>query len=325
MHRKRKMGRPYIIILSAVLFLSACKKDMLNFQRVQKINSYSDSDRLNKILFVDGSSGFIVGGQRFYDATILVTHDGGYSWQKQSHPVAGKALYDLVVSPAGTVYTCGFDGKLLRSYDTGSTWLFTQMQFSAFSGIAFTDASHAIVLGGVSFNNGTRQTIDSSGNVIASDSLGFQPNKIVMTSALVGYICGYGAVQKTIDGGNTWNFQNVVGDNFTCMDIHGEEIWMCGYNGSVFYTSNGGASWTRYRNGNDVTQARYHLYSILFTDEQNGWAVGEDGKVIHSDDGGQHWAEYKQFTTSTLRSIALCPNGDLMVAGDQGALYRITP
>ena len=298
---------------------------MLSFQNVQKLNSSTDSDRLNKILFIDNSTGFVVGGERFTNSVILTTHDGGYTWQKTSFRQADKGLYDIVLSPAGTLYTCGFDGKLLRSYDKGNTWAYTQMYFQAFTGIAFTDASHAIVVGGVSFDEGAFQRIDSAGNVTGWDSLGYQLNKITMTSGGTGYMCGYGAMEKTTDSGKTWAFQNVLGDDFTCMDIHGDEIWMCGYNGGIYYTSDGGSNWTRYRNGNDIVLPRYRLLAILFTDDLNGWAAGEDGKVIHSTDGGKQWAEYTQFTTNSLRSIALCPNGDLLIAGDGGSLYRITP
>ncbi len=298
---------------------------MLYFQSVQKINSYTDTDRLNKILFTDNNTGFIAGGQRFADAIVLITHDGGYNWEKISLPIAGKGLYDMVVSPSGALCACGFDGKFLRSYDGGNSWLFTQMTYSAFSGLAFTDAAHAIAVGGVSFNEGVLEYVDSNGQATSSDSIGYQLNKITMTSSTTGYICGYGAMQKTTDGGKTWAYQKVESDNFTGMDIHGDEIWMCGYNGGIFYTSDGGNNWTRYRNGNDIILPRYRLLCILFTNDQNGWAAGEDGKVIHSTDGGRTWAEYKQFTTNALRSIAQCPNGDLLMAGDGGALYRVTP
>ncbi len=145
-----------------------------------------------------------------------------------------------------------------------------------------------------------------------------------MVSPSAGYVIGYGTVMKTTDRGNTWNFQNVQGDNFEAMDIHGEEIWMCGYNGSIYHTADGGNNWTRLRNGNDVTLPRYYLMDIVFKDGQNGWAVCDNGKMIHTDDGGQHWEEYDQFTTSSLRSIALCPNGDLIAAGDNGNIFRVS-
>lgn len=69
---------------------------------------------------------------------------------------------------------------------------------------------------------------------------------------------------------------------------------------------------------------RYNLLGIAFKDGQNGWAVCDDGKLIRTDDAGNHWEEYDRFTTSALRSIAICPNGDLLVAGDNGGIYRIT-
>src|SRR5579872_2655173 len=109
---------PYLFFLLAIFF-SSCKKDLLHFQTVQKLNTYTDSDRLNKIVFVTDQIGFVIGGERLTDAIILSTHDGGYTWQKNSFPIAGKGLYDMAVSPWGVLYAVGFDGKLLHSYDTG--------------------------------------------------------------------------------------------------------------------------------------------------------------------------------------------------------------
>ena len=146
-----------------------------------------------------------------------------------------------------------------------------------------------------------------------------------MVNATTGYVIGYGTVMKTIDRGTTWLVQDVANDNFMAMDIHGDEIWMCGYAGSVYHTTDGGAHWQRMRNGNDITLPRYDLLDIKFKDGKNGWAVCDDGKMLHSDDGGNHWEEYDRFTASALRSIAICPNNDLLVAGDNGSIFRITP
>ena len=158
-----------ILLLAAIFLLNGCKKDLLHLQSVQKITSYTDSDRLNKIFFVDQQLGFIVGGERFADAVILTTHDGGYTWQKSSFPVAGKGLYDITQSPSGAIYTCGFDGKLLRSYDQGQTWSFSQLEYFPYSGIAFAGPTRAIVVGGVSFSSGMIQYVDSAGKVTGRD------------------------------------------------------------------------------------------------------------------------------------------------------------
>lgn len=313
-----------VLVLTIALF-GACKKDLLHLHSVQKLSGAADGDRLNKVLFINDSIGFIAGGQRFADAVILSTRDGGHTWQRQTFPAAGKGMYDITLSTNGVLYACGFDGKILRSYDTGRTWLFSQIEYFAFTGIAATDPGHFIAVGGVSFSSGVREYADSNGNVTRRDSFAYQFNKIQMVSPTVGYICGYGIAQKTTDGGNTWSFLNVLNDNFTCMDIHGDELWMCGYNGGIYHTSNGGYNWERLRNGNDFTVPAYHLQSIAFRDSRHGWAAGEGGKLIYTDDGGHHWAEYDQFTGSNLFCVTITPAGDLLVTGDKGAIYRITP
>jgi photosystem II stability/assembly factor-like uncharacterized protein len=146
-----------------------------------------------------------------------------------------------------------------------------------------------------------------------------------LTNDHTAYALGYGAVMKTTDRGNTWTYLPVDGDNFTAMDIHGNEIWMCGANGSIFHSTDAGNNWGRQRNGNDLSVRRYMLRSILFTTPMHGWAVGDKGVVIYTRDGGSNWSEYKRFTTHTLRAIAAAPNDDLIVVGDAGTIYRITP
>lgn len=314
-----------IFLLGTVLLLfSACKKDELHFQQVEKIDSHTTS-RLNKILFINDSEGFIAGGERFYAATLLGTKDGGNSWQQLTFPQADKGLYGITWAPSHTVYACGFDGKLLYSNDTGRNWHFSQMQYLAYNDIAFPNAQYGIVVGGVSFNSGYWSTIDSAGNFIKWDSVSYQLNCIKMLNSNLGYMCGYGIVQKTTDGGQSWDILDVKGDDFTGMYISndGNELWLCGYQGSIFHSSNAGQSCERLRNGNDITRVSYHLLDIVFKDNMNGWAVGENGVVIYTDDGGHHWSEYSHFTSDALRSIVIMPNNTLLVAGDNGALYRL--
>ncbi len=317
----------FVIIISFVVFFVSCKKDLLSFQSVQQLNSYTTNDRLNRILFVNDTLGFIVGGQRFYNAVILTTRDGGYSWQKNTFPQAGKEMFGITQSASGSIYACGYDGKLLYSNDMGSTWNFSQMQYLTEQDLTFTDSTHAIVVGGVSFYSGSMSYINDYGGLIKWDSLNYQLNRIKMLNNKLGYLCGYGVISKTTNGGQSWNILQVQGDDFTGIDIHndGNELWVCGYNGSVFHSSDAGKNWERLRNGDDFTIAHYHLLDIFFANSQDGWAVGENGLVLYSNDGGHHWMQYEHFTDNGLRSLSLRPNGDLIVCGDNGALYRIHP
>jgi len=312
------------------LFLSlvfcSCKKDLLHFQNVTQINSNTTTDRLNKILFTDNTNGFVVGGQRFMRATMLTTRDGGYTWNNRSFPQDGKEIFNIAKGFGNKIYTIGFESKVLVSSDTGKNWVFRQMGFGQpLTAITYISPNLGIAVGGISFDAGYFTRIDSNAGIITWDSLGYQLNDIKMVSPQSGYICGYGVMKKTTDSGKTWNVQQLYGDNFTAIYIITEnDVWVCGKNGGIFHTNDGGNSWSTMRNGNNLLLAQYHLNDIVFIDDMNGWCVGDNGLVIRTDDGGIHWMEYDKFTGNALYGITKCPNGDLMVCGESGALYRLS-
>ncbi len=303
----------------------SCKKDLLHWHKVQQLSSGTNTS-LNKIRFIDNNTCIIAGGVQFFQAEVTRSVDGGYTWTANSYPQAGLSMYGLCSSPTGTLYLCGEYGRTLYSRDNGATWQPGRITDYLFDvGCAFPVPDTGIFVSTVLQRQSNITRVDSNFNILSEQTFQFGLNAIYMINDSAGYVIGYGAVLKTTDRGRTWDVQNVNGDNFMCMDIHGDEIWMCGFNGSIFHTRDGGNNWGRQRNGNDITQARYNILSIIFKDENNGWATCDNGKVIHTDDGGSHWEEYDQFTSSALRSIVICPNGDLLTAGDNGALYRIVP
>ncbi|MCW3123014.1 MAG: hypothetical protein JWQ38_2506 [Flavipsychrobacter sp.] len=312
-----------LLFLCLIVFTDSCKKDLLHWQSVQQLNSNTTS-RLNNIKFIDNNICIVSGGKQFDQSDVLRSTDGGYTFTHNTYASAPKEMYGMGIAPNGTIYLSGVDGDVLHSSDSGKTWQFHRIDNYLVSlGGYFTTPNTGIFVSSVLQKQSSITRVDSNFKITDQQTFLFGLNNIYMTSPSTGYVIGYGAVMNTINGGDTWNFQDVKGDNFTAMDLHGNEIWMCGSNGSIMHTYDGGVKWSTFRNGNDITLPRYYLRSILFKDGMNGWATGDKGLVIHSKDGGAHWAEFDQFTTNSLRSIALCPNGDLLVAGDNGALYRI--
>ncbi|MDR3678692.1 MAG: YCF48-related protein [Flavipsychrobacter sp.] len=310
-------------ILLILFLFAACKKDLLHYKSVQQLDAHTTTDRFDRILFVNNNVGFIVGGQRFANASILKTTDGGYTWNYTTYPNAGKEIFGIVASPNGTLYCIGFDGKLLYSADTGNTWQFKQMMYLPYTDMAVIDSNHIFLTGGSSFNSGFTSIMDTRNLTQTYDSLAYQLNRTKFSNSSTGFTCGYGAALKSIDAGHSWNFLQVGGDDFTGIDVHGSEMWVCGYNGGIYHSTDAGCSWEKLRNGNDLTLIRYNLQDIVFKDSQNGWAVGENGVVIHSIDGGHNWSQYDQFTSNGLKCVSICANGDLLVAGYNGALYRL--
>lgn len=318
--------------LSQILFLlffitmaTSCKKDLLYWEKVQKLNS-NTTNSLYRVRFLSNNICIAAGGEIFDSSIVIRSIDGGYTWSAYTNPAHEIAMFGMGISPSGKIYLCGVYGNVLYSNDTGLTWQYGRItDYNHYVGASFPTPDTGVFVSTVLNRGSTITRLDTNFNILSEDTLNFGLNDIYMTNSTTGYAVGYGAVLKTSNLWNTWNIQNVQGDDFTAMDIHGNEIWMCGAAGGIYHTLDGGATWQRQRNGNDFTLPRYYLRSIVFKDEMNGWAVGDNGKVIHSDDGGNHWMEYKTFTTSGLKSIALCPNGDLLVCGDNGSLYRITP
>jgi photosystem II stability/assembly factor-like uncharacterized protein len=315
----------YPFILAAlVLIFSSCKKNKEEWKKVEKLETHT-TDRLNAILFLNDKVGFVVGGQRFQQTTILTTRDGGQSWDVTTHPEAGKALYGITTNEYGHVYTCGFSGNLLETTDTGKSWKFSQIStWESQKDIAFVDPGVLIIIGGISFQYGFISYVNSQKQVFRFDSLGYELNDIHMLNNRVGYITGYGVVLKTTNGGVSWEMLDIQNDNFKAISaINENEAWVCGKNGSIFHTSNGGSSWEKQRNGNSVAKKKYHLLDILFTDSNNGWACGESGVIIYTNDGGSNWKEYEHFTDAHLQSIAKMPDGNLITAGDDGTVYKL--
>jgi photosystem II stability/assembly factor-like uncharacterized protein len=312
--------------LLIIILISSCKKDLLHLQEIEKIPVKDQADRLNRVIFINDTLGFVVGGQRFLQSTILRTTDGGNSWDYKNIGDASKELFNLELSPGNLLYCVGFDGKILTSSDLGQTWIYHQSWYLPFKDIAFISDKKSIIIGGVSFNAGYKIFLDNNFNASPFDSIGAEMNDIEMVNGKTGFISCYGGILKTTDSGYTWNWLEIENDNFTAIhSVNNNEAWTCGYAGSIFLTTDGGESWERLRNGNDIKKPHYSLLDIRFIDKLHGFAVGEGGLFIYSDDGGNHWMEFEKFTSEALRSIAIRKDGSIFVCGDGGSLYRIKP
>lgn len=302
----------------------SCKKEKLAWQDVTQLESHC-THRLNTVRFINDTLGFVVGGIRFDKATILTTRNGGNTWSLQDFPDAAKSIFGIAQKPTGEICAVGFDGKLLKTADEGKTWNFHQLNsYEAYKDLAFIEPSTGILIGGISFNHGVMAYINDQNEIYRYDTFEYELNDIEMRNNRTGYVCGTGVVMKTSDGAVSWHIQDIANDNFTAIHANSEqELWVCGYNGGIYHTTNGGEKWEQLRSGNDIKKPRYRLLDIYFKDAMNGWAVGEEGVVIHTNDGGHGWKLYKKFTNAALRSISRSPDGNLIVCGDNGTLYKL--
>ena len=306
--------------------LAACRKEQLYFQKIERIESNTTS-RLNRIMYVDDTTCIIAGGEKFLKAEVLISRDGGNSWENDTFTQSGKGLYGMGISPLGTIYMTGFDGTQVGSNDKG--YSFTEKRIPNWEyhvGLSFVNSNRIVLVNTRAQKEGSIVIADSNQQILKTLDYDFGMNDVQMADAQTGYVAGYGAIIKTKDGGETWDIVDVENDNFYAIHcLSADEVWICGYNGSIVHTTDGGATWERLRNGNNIAIPKYHLLDITFKNASDGYAVGEKGVVIYTSDGGKTWTRYNTFTEEALRSVTPCPDGTLLVVGDEGVIYRLHP
>ena len=182
-----------------------------------------------------------------------------------SHPITGDHAY------------------ILHTTDGGITWTRQGGVFQQLSAIAFSDAQHGIATG-----NEHLYTLDG-GNTWLLGTGGGGAGTVYdadMIDQNVGYTCGFGAVEKTIDGGRTWTTQPIpLFGNFAGIDfVNATTGWVVGAEGSVYRTTDGGASWVQQRHDTENSYS-----GVSFVDELHGWVCGYNRTILHTTDGGASW------------------------------------
>lgn len=93
--------------------------------------------------------------------------------------------------------------------------------------------------------------------------------------------------------------------------------WVCGENGMILFTSNGGETWTQQDSGTNAT-----LYGLAYQEANNTvLAVGENGVLLRTTNLGANWVTLPTGTTNTLRDVS---EFAFFACGDGGVILRST-
>ncbi|MCG8184135.1 WD40/YVTN/BNR-like repeat-containing protein [Tenacibaculum piscium] len=212
--------------------------------------------------FADKKHGIAVGDPTENGASILLTSDGGNSWQKLSYEKSpklaeGEAFFAAsntniaIVKNTVWIGTGGKKARVLKSTDFGNSWhIFDTPIIQGNIGdgiysIAFYDKNNGIIMGG----NYTKPTDNCANKAI------------------------------TIDGGKTWKLvaKNQNPSFKSCVQYvpnsDGKEIFAVGKTG-ISFSNDGGISWQK------VSEKNY--YAIDFIDKNTAWLSGDKkiGKLI---------------------------------------------
>ncbi|NOY06726.1 MAG: choice-of-anchor D domain-containing protein, partial [Chlorobi bacterium] len=131
-----------------------------------------------------------------------------------------------------------------------------------------------------------------------------------------------GMIFGTTDGGQNWTMliQNVpvMNRHFYGVDfIDHLSGWVCGEQGTIIYTSDGGQTWADQTPG--ITSE--DLSDIVFIDPWKGFAVGGNNAGIYSTDGGATWDTLTNLPSGNGLTRIQFVQGRLYTCGDDGQLY----
>lgn len=259
---------------------------------------------LRDVQFTDSLNGWIVGDE----GMILKTSDGGLTWQQQvSNTLAqlnSVSFVDSLHGWAAGMSTVTYTGIIVKTSDGGITWEGQGPVSEGINCIHFLDTLTGWVTGWDNMLLKTEDGGDSWSPVSAPymDII----NRVQFVNDQVGFIGGifhdgnnfHLAINKTIDGGETWQQTTDWVDHYFT-DFHfldelhgwftgGYEVYGIGgntYTGKIIcLTSNGSGNWSKVYDDEDVGP----LY-VFFTDADHGWVCGNSGLMMVSQDGGINW------------------------------------
>lgn len=310
-----------------ILLQSSCKKDVIQLDYLE-LNT-GNNTKLRGIFFHNENRGFVCGGEKNQYGVILKTADGGNTWQTVYS--TSLALRDITFVNDTLGFACGDSLLILKTTDGGETWNtlplpYTPVVIAPFSSIQFRDEEHGFVCGGINWERGLALRTNDGG--AWWDYQAFYNTEItenIFLNDTTGFLSAYGAVFKATSDVLVNNLLNLDGDFFTSVSfISVAEGLTCGYDGGIYKTSDGGATWKTVRKKNTAANARIHFNKIRVSAAGKALAAGNEGAVFFSADGGESWKQSDNFPEENIYSVFILNLNTAFLAAEKGKVYKVS-
>ena len=229
--------------------------------------------------------------------------------------IAHDALYDVCFDQENGM-AVGVAGTVLETADAGITWTPTAMDLPVALLGADCLGQRPIVVGqgGTIFTklSGAWQQVESG-----------TQNRLMSVSAnrqgLAVIVGGFGALLKSVDGGQTWaslsvDWEAVLNDFYEphLYDVHVTEagiITIIGEFELIMRSADGGETWET------LNKSDASLFAMHWVDDSAGFAVGQNGKVLRTVDAGLSWESLDVDTDQILLDVWADADGSVVISG----------
>jgi len=280
---------------------------------------------LQDVDFINADTGWAVG----YYGTILHTKNSGEVWEKQNIPAECDSTFfrgvDFIDKEKGWV--AGGD-YVLNTENGGNDWqiqLKVDLEKGRFRDIKFLDENIGFAVGqkriwyeeGIFYKTidggGSWQRVDE-GNLPILDEIYFVDNNY-------GWICGWGILLSTQDGGKSW-YTDYFPEFLRYMQFmdrkHG---WISSIDeAAVYRTTDGGKVWVDIPYSNRFGQ---FFNSFFFFNNDQGIASSFIFcNILSTEDGGLHWSYQERLPPIRLNVMTFVNDSLGWAVGTNGAILR---
>lgn len=220
---------------------------------------------------------------------IYSSSDGGQSWQVDT--LLDRKMEHVSFDSRGRAYVCGQDQLLIREPGQAQ-WQVLRTDFQWLRCAHFPTEKYGATVGGEGFHGG-RLHVFGPNAFWQQDTLhdiDGELDAVWYADSTTLLAAGAGWVIRSTDAGKSWERLRIENDIFTAIHFPTSQTgYLCGNQGSLYKTMNGGASWTKLRQGGSTGARHKPFRALWFKDADTGWLVGDNGIFWQTNDGGDTW------------------------------------
>jgi uncharacterized protein (TIGR02145 family) len=267
----------------------------------------------SSITFTDSIHGFIA----VLDGSMLVSSDGGVSWQivltGTSLPLA-----DINFPTFSIGYSSGTGGIIIKTVNAGNNWsVINSPTTNVLRGVSFLNPDTGFICGQ---GECIYRTENGGTTWVQQNSGAWWLRKFSFPTKQTGYCAGDNhIIFKTTDGGLTWNqLPGSGGINLNYIQFLTVDTgYICGLSGYIAKSVDGGQTWQVLNSGITTdTQA------LWFFDSKTGYCVGNSGVILKTTDSGVTWTQESSGTSAILERLYFLKQYQGYICGFTGTLLE---
>lgn len=248
---------------------------------------------------------------------ILISLDGGESWQQQQVPTHA-TLTAVYFHDPDLGWAVGHDSAIVRTTDGGTTWELVNWapeEEAPFFDVWFSDADTGVAIGAYgSYYETTDSGMTWSSRWISDDD--WHLHQIARSENGRLYIAAEaGSIYRSDDNGESWITLPSLyeGSYFGVLPLEGDSVLIFGLRGHLYRSDDAGESWEEIETGTVAM-----LTDGLRLGDGTIVVVGLGGTVLTSSDGGQTFTLHPQANRRGISAVAETGDGRLLLVGEFG-------